>query len=162
MVSIEHGNRQAPTTVRRTEGDVRRRQALADAASGMSPGAIELPAEAAKIERFRCVIYLCRVPHANIAELRKECAEYAEAFCWEITAVIEDREGSLAPEGRDGLRQAIDLIKSGQAGAVVTAWRSMISPAVQEYDQFAREVEKAGGFLHVKDSPRGRCSVERG
>ncbi|MFD8545110.1 hypothetical protein [Streptomyces sp. NPDC059649] len=162
MLSIEYGNRQGSTTARRTEGDVRRRQALADAASGMSPGAIDLPTKAAKIERFRCVIYLCSVPHANIAELREECTEYAEAFCWEITAVIEDREGSLAPEGRDGLRQAIDLIKSGQAGAVVTAWRSMISPAAQEYDQVAREVEKAGGFLHAMAPTCGEDGNRRG
>ncbi|WP_051823842.1 recombinase family protein [Streptomyces sp. NRRL S-1448] len=162
MLSSEYVNRQGSTTARRTEGDVRRRQALADAASGMSPGAIALPAKAAKIERFRCVIYLCGAPGDNLAELREECTEYAEAFCWGITAVIEDREGPSAPEGRDGLRQAIDLIKSGQAGAVVTAWRSMISPTVQEYDQVAREVERAGGFLHVMALTCGEDGNRRG
>ncbi|MGP3953743.1 hypothetical protein [Streptomyces sp. 7N604] len=155
MVSIESGQRQGLPTIRRTEGDLRRRQALADAAAGISPGEVDVPAEAAKIERFRCVIYLCGAPNANIGAPRTECTEYAEAFGWEITGVIEDHEGLLPPDGREGLRQAIDRIKSGEAGAVLTAWRSMISPVPQEYDEIAREIESAGGFLHVKDSTRG-------
>ncbi len=50
-----------------------------------------------------------------------------------------------------GLGRAVDHIKRGEAGAVLTAWRSMISSVPQEYDEVAREIEKAGGFLHVKD-----------
>jgi hypothetical protein len=161
MVGSESGQRQGPTTVRRTEGDLRRRQALADAAAGISPGEADVPAEAAKVERFRCVIYLCGAPNANIGAPRKECIEYAEAFGWEITGLIEDHTGFLPPEGRDGLRQAVDRIKRGEAGAVLTAWRSMISPVPQEYDQVAREIENAGGFLHVMDSARSENGVER-
>jgi hypothetical protein len=161
MVGSESGQRQGPTTVRRTEGDLRRRQALADAAAGISPGEADVPAEAAKIERFRCVIYLCGAPNANIGVPRKECTEYAEAFGWEITGLIEDHTGLLPPEGRDGLRQAVDRIKRGEAGAVLTAWRSMISPVPQEYDQVTREIENAGGFLHVMGSVRSENGVER-
>ncbi|MDX3453987.1 hypothetical protein PV396_18880 [Streptomyces sp. ME02-8801-2C] len=154
MVSIESGDRQGPTTARRTEGDLARRRALADAASGVLPGEAEVAAGAARIQRFRCVIYLCGAPNADIGAPRKECTEYAEAFGWEITSVIEDRVGLLPPDGREGLVRAIDSVKGGEAGAVLTAWRSMISPVPQEYDQIAGEIEKAGGFLHVKDSER--------
>jgi hypothetical protein len=164
MVNIESGQRQGSTTVRRTEGDLRRRQALADAAAGISlgeaAGEADVPAEAARIERFRCVIYLCGAPNANIGAPREECTEYAEAFGWEITGVIEDHAGLLPPEGRDGLRRAVDRVKGGEAGAVLTAWRSMISPVPREYDQVAREIEKAGGFLHVKDSARSGHGIE--
>lgn len=118
-----------------------------------------MPGEATRIGRFRCVIYLCGTPHADIAELRKECIEYAEAFCWAIAAVIEDDAGALPPERRPRLRQAVDLIRSGEAGAVVVARRSMISSVTQEYSQTAREIEQASGFLHVmgavKDAPDG-------
>lgn len=58
----------------------------------------------------------------------------------------------------------LEHIKSGEAGAVLTAWRSMISSVPQEYDEVAREIERAGGFLHVKDSAyseRGVAAVTR-
>ncbi len=140
---------------------MRRRQALADAAAGITPGEADVPAEAAEIERFRCVIYLCGAPHTNIVGPREECTAYAEAFGWEITDVIEERMGLLQPQGRDGLGQAVERIKSGEAGAVLTAWRSMISSIPQEYDEVAREIEKAGGFLHVKDSARKKQGAAR-
>ncbi|MFE6742358.1 recombinase family protein [Streptomyces tubercidicus] len=162
MVSTEHGHRQGPNAARRTEGDLRRRQALADAATGIPPGDVDVPAEAAKIERFRCVIYLCSAPNANTEAPRKECTEYAKAFGWEITGVVEDHAGLLPPDGREGLRQAVDRIKDGEAGAVLTAWRSMISPVPQEYDQVAREIESAGGFLHVMDSAGAEEVLARG
>lgn len=161
MVSLESRQRQGRTGVRRTEGDLRRRQALADTAACITPGQADVPAEAAKIERFRCVIYLCGAPSTNIAGPREECTEYAEAFGWEITGVVEERVGLLPPQGRDGLGQAVELIKRGEAGAVLTAWRSMISPVSQEYDEVAREIEKAGGFLHVKDSARSEQGAAR-
>lgn len=132
-----------------------------DAAAGITPGEADVPGEAAKIERFRCVIYLCGAPHANIAGPREECTKYAGAFGWEITGVIEEHVGLLPPQGRDGLGQAVERIKSGEAGAVLTAWRSMISSVPQEYDEVAREIEKAGGFLHVKDSVRAEHGTER-
>lgn len=115
------------------------------------PGEAGAPGKPTRIGRFRCVIYLCDAPHTDIAELRKDCTEYAEAFCWEITAVIEDGVGSLPPPERTGLRRAIEHVSSGEAGAVVTARRSMTSLATQEYDQVVHEIEKAGGFLHVME-----------
>ncbi|MEU4658486.1 hypothetical protein AB0G32_31910 [Streptomyces sp. NPDC023723] len=143
MVSDKSAQAQERARTRRTEGDLRRRRALADAAAGISP-----------IERFRCVIYVCGAPGSNIAGPREECTEYAEAFGWGITDVIEERAGLLPPHGREGLEQAVERVRSGEAGAVLTACRSMISAVRQEYDEVAREIEKAGGFLHVKDSAR--------
>jgi hypothetical protein len=37
----------------------------------------------------------------------------------------------------------------------------MISSVPQEYDEVAREIEKAGGFLHVKDSAHSERRVAR-
>lgn len=153
MVSYKSAQTQEPAH-RRTEGDLRRRQALADAAAGVSPGEADVLAEAAKVERFRCVIYLCGAPPTDIARPGRECREYAEAFGWEITDVVEERAGLLPPRGRDGLWRAVERVRAGAAGAVLTACRSMISSVPQEYDEVAREIEKAGGFLHVKDSAR--------
>lgn len=77
-------------------------------------------------------------------------------FGWDVVAVIEDTTGLLPPQGRDGLMRAIERIQVREAGAVLTAWRSMISPVQAEFDEVAAEIEKAGGFLHVKDwSPDG-------
>ncbi|MFF1272906.1 recombinase family protein [Streptomyces marokkonensis] len=145
MISFRSEQPQERARPRRTEDDLRRRRTLADAAVG------DTPVEGARIERFRCVIYLCGAPHTDIAAPRRECAEYANTFGWEITDVIEERAGLLPPQGRDGLRQAVERVRSGEAGAVLTAWRSMISP-VHEYDEVAREIERAGGFLHNKDA----------
>ncbi|MFF9900584.1 recombinase family protein [Streptomyces longispororuber] len=138
----------------RTEGDVRRRQALADAAAGVGPGEADVPERSARTRRFRCVVYLCGAPRTDLAAPRKECVEYAEAFGWEIVEVVEDRAGLLPPSGRGGLARALARVADRDAGAVLTAWRSMVSPVVQEYDEVAREVEKAGGFLHVMDAAR--------
>lgn len=125
----------------------------------MSPGGTAVPTDPARIARFRCVIYLCGAPDTDLGTARKECTEYAGGFGWEITDVIEEYMGLLPPEGRDGLRRAVECVQLGEAGAVLTAWRSMISPLPQEYDAIAREVEKAGGFLHIRDS--GRKQEER-
>lgn len=145
-------NMQGAIAPRRTHGNLRRRQGLADAAAGISLDATGVPAPPAKIARFRCVIYLCGARDVDLGKSRKECTEYAEAFGWEIADVIEEHSGVLPPEVRDGLRSAIERVQLGGAGAVLTAWRSMISPVPQEYDVIAREIEKAGGFLHVPNS----------
>ncbi|GGS24982.1 hypothetical protein AB0E75_03070 [Streptomyces griseoviridis] len=144
MVSDKSAQTQERARARRTEGDLRRRRALADAAAGMPP-----------IERFHCVIYLCGAPGTDIAGPREECAEYAEAFGWGITDVIEERVGLLPPQGREGLKRAVEHVRSEAAGAVLTSCRSMISSVPQEFDEVAREVEKAGGFLHVMAAARG-------
>ncbi|MFD9146192.1 hypothetical protein ACFWDF_02815 [Streptomyces diastaticus] len=95
------------------------------------------------------MIYLCAAPNTNIDKTRAYCEDYARTFGWEITGVIEDRVGLLPPAGREGLERALQAVEEQRAGAVLTAWRSMISTIAQEYDEVAREIEKRGGFLHV-------------
>ena len=156
MVSTEQGLRQGPTPARRTAGEKKRRQALADHAAGHVSGEGPVPAYASKVDRFRVVIYLCGAANSDITRPRKECTEYAAAFGWEIADVVEDRVGLLPPEGRDGLTRAVELVERKEAGAVLTPWRSMISTIPQEYDEVARSVEKVGGFLHIMASDRAR------
>ncbi|WP_030571930.1 recombinase family protein [Streptomyces aureocirculatus] len=157
MVGVDNSGQQGQRRpgIHRTEGELRRRRTLADAAAGVGPGGGDEPgARAAGIERFRCVIYLCGAARTNIAAPREECTQYAQAFGWEITEVIEEYAGLLPPHGRPGLGRAVERLTSGEAGAVLTAWRAMISPVPQEYDEVARQIEKAGGFLHVMDPVR--------
>ncbi|AEW95610.1 MULTISPECIES: recombinase family protein [Streptomycetaceae] len=152
MVSVEGMQRQRRVEAHRSEGDLRRRRALADAAAGITTGEADVPTKAAKVERFRCVIYLCGEPPTDTAARRKECTGYAEAFGWEIADVIEEHAGLLPPHARTGLAQAVEQVRSGHAKALLTARRSMISTTPQQYAEVAREVENAGGFLHVMDS----------
>ncbi|MBO8199597.1 hypothetical protein JW613_15015 [Streptomyces smyrnaeus] len=159
MVSTEQGRERGPSAARRTEGENKRRQALADHAAGHVPGEGPVPTRATKVDRFRVVIYLCAAANSDIAGPRKECTEYASAFGWEIADVVEDRVGLLPPEGREGLARAVELVEKEDAGAVLTPRRSMISSIAQEYDEVARSVEKVGGFLHVID-PVFRCESD--
>ncbi|MFB1046508.1 hypothetical protein [Streptomyces chrestomyceticus] len=152
MVTGESAQRQRQTGLRRTDDNLRRRQALADAAAGISLDETGVPAETVEVARFRCVIYLCGAPGVDLGAPREECTGYAGAFGWGIADVIEEPAGLLPADGRDGLRRAVEHVQLGGAGAVLTAWRSMISPVPQEYDAIAREIEKAGGFLHVPNS----------
>lgn len=112
--------------------------------------------ERPKAECLRVVVYLCTAPNARTAPLRTACVDAASAYAWEVVAIIEDREGLLPPQGRPGLDEVMKRITNGEVGAVVTAWRSMISPLVGEYDEIARQIEKAGGFLYVLDSDQNR------
>jgi hypothetical protein len=153
MVSIESGSKQGSTPARRTDGERKRRQALADGAAGIMPSEADAPKG---VDRFRVVIYLCAAANTSLAAPRRECTEYAAAFGWEVADAIEDRFGLLPPEGRDGLARALDMVEAKEVGAVLTPWRSMISTVPQGYDEVARDVEKRGGFLHVMDSDRSR------
>ncbi|MBK6015634.1 recombinase family protein [Streptomyces sp. MBT53] len=159
MASTESENRVGVPPPRRTGGDLARRQNLADAAAGVMPGAGNVPPTAPNAERFRVVIYLCGAPNADLRGAQDEAHEYAESFGWEIAAEIEDRHGLSKPDGRPGLAQAVERVKSREVGAVLTPWRSMISPIPQEFDEVARKIESAGGFLQVMDSNRVRAKT---
>ncbi|MFF1679653.1 hypothetical protein ACFVYG_26925 [Streptomyces sp. NPDC058256] len=95
-------------------------------------------------ERFKVVIYACVAGNANPEHAISECREYAETFGWEVTQEICDNTGLLPPQGRDGLAMALDLVQAKAVGAVLTAYRSMISPRHDEFDEVAAEVEKRG------------------
>ncbi|MFF3817241.1 recombinase family protein [Streptomyces bluensis] len=155
---VRSEQKQGPTTPRRTPGALKCRQNLADAAVGVMPREGDTATAAPKIKRFRVLVYLCGAPNANIGEPRRECHEYADAFGWEIAGEFEDHEGLSHPGGRTGLTQAMERIKNNEADAVLTPWRSMISPVPQEYNEIARKVEKNGGFLHVIDSHRAQAN----
>jgi hypothetical protein len=60
----------------------------------------------------------------------------------------------LPPKGRDGLATAIARVEGKQADAILTAYRSMISPRAEEYGEVASDIEKAGGFLVVRHAAR--------
>jgi hypothetical protein len=155
----EHGRETAPQ--RRTVGDIQRRRSLADAAAGVQLDAADANSAAPRVGKFRVVIYLCGAPNADISGPAQACREYADAFRWEVVAEIEDRHGLGVPEGREGLKRAVELIERREAGAVLTPWRSMISPVPEEYAEVARKIEKWGAFLQVMDSDRVRARADR-
>jgi hypothetical protein len=152
MVSESENGQQAPAP-RRSEGDLQRRRGLADAASGAGFS------EAPKVGRFRVVIYLRGARNADLSVPRTQCREYAEAFGWDVVAEIEEAEGLNNPAEREGLARAIELVKEKRAGALLTPWRTMISPIAREYDETARSIEKWGGFLQVMDAARAQAGA---
>lgn len=156
MVSDKQQGRE-PTPPRRTLGDVQRRQRLADAAVGIP---LEPHDWTSQVARFRVVIYLCGAANADMSVPLQEAKGYAEAFGWDVTAVIEERAGLGHPKDRSGLDEAMERLKQKEAGAVLTPWRSMISPIAEEYAEVARLAEKFGGFLQVVASDRVRARAE--
>ncbi|MER6911360.1 hypothetical protein ABT354_06780 [Streptomyces sp. NPDC000594] len=145
-----------PSPTVRTDGDRRRRRNLADAAAGCVAVGDDGPGRpAARTERFRVVVYLCGAPGADLSAPRRACADYIDSLGWHVVAVIEDRDGLGPPDIRLGLRQALVHVREQRAGAVLTPWRSMISPLPQEYNEVARRVESSGGFLQVVDDAYG-------
>ncbi|MFD4526756.1 recombinase family protein [Streptomyces sp. NPDC058470] len=131
-----------------------RRENGAEAVSSVSQPKATSIAGSAGSERFKVVIYACVAGNANPQQAISECREYAEAFGWEATHEICDNTGLLPPQGRDGLATALDLVQVSAVGAVLTAYRSMISPRHDEFDEVAAEVEKRGGFLCVREAAR--------
>lgn len=113
------------------------------------------------VGRVQVVLYLCGAANADLRQPRDQCREYANAFGWEVVAEVEDRDGLSSPEGRTGLAQAIERVKAKEARAVLTPWRSMISPLQKEYDEVSRQIEKWGGFLQVMPGDRSRASAAR-
>ncbi|ANW19373.1 recombinase family protein [Streptomyces clavuligerus] len=145
----------APSSTVRTDSDRRRRRNLADAAAGRPSAGYDGPTRpATRTERFRVVVYLCGAPGADLTAPRRACTEYTDSLGWTVTEVIEDRDGLGPPDVRTGLSQALAHVREHRAGAVLTPWRSMISPLPQEYNEVARRVESSGGFLQVVDDGR--------
>ncbi|WP_367129899.1 MULTISPECIES: hypothetical protein [Streptomyces] len=132
---------QHPPDARRTEGDRQRRRALADAAAGLAP----------KIGRFRCVIYLSGVEGADVELHRQGCLETADVLGWDVAAlIVESDRRAVPPWEREGLASVLGHLRRGEAGAILTAWRSMISTSLDEYKQTLREIEEDGGFVYAK------------
>ncbi|MER7671101.1 hypothetical protein ABTY61_21920 [Kitasatospora sp. NPDC096128] len=100
-------------------------------------------------ERFQVVIYLAK-PTADFPELEmRSCEAYAIAHRWDVTLTVLDDETEKPPEQRPLLLAALQTITDRTAGAILLPSRAAISPIDGEFDDFAAQVEKAGGFLQV-------------
>ncbi|MEU3754632.1 recombinase family protein [Streptomyces olivoreticuli] len=141
MASNQRAEAHERPSSRRTMGDRQRRRALADAAAGFPP----------KIERFKCVIYVFSPEFTDSDQLLRECEGTAQAFGWDVVDVITEADDGTPPRGREGLKRALGYLRSGEAGAILTVYRSMISPSTSEYTEIAREVEENGGFVYAKN-----------
>ncbi len=105
--------------------------------------------EAKAVERFPVVIYLAKAgPDFPEVEMRR-CEEYALAFGWEVTLTVVDDEVEKAPERRPLLLAALQTVRDSTAGAILVASKAAVSPIDGEYEEFARQVERAGGFVQV-------------
>ncbi|MBP0452687.1 hypothetical protein J5Y04_24545 [Kitasatospora sp. RG8] len=101
------------------------------------------------IDRFQVVVYLTKTD-SRFPELEmRSCEQYAHAFNWDVSLTVLDDDTETPPERRSSLQAALQRVKDQRAGAILVASKAAISPIDGEYDEFARQVEKAGGFLQV-------------
>ncbi len=101
-------------------------------------------------DRFGCIVYLAGTGAKVTSRLREETQAYVEAIGWRVVVAVEEAETSLPPGKRKGLKRALDMIEAGEAGAIVTPWRSMISPDADEYHELNRTLYAAGGFVYAR------------
>ncbi|MBV6701260.1 hypothetical protein KV557_29820 [Kitasatospora aureofaciens] len=101
------------------------------------------------IERLQVVIYLSKTTSAFPELEMRSCEEYALTFGWDVSLTVVDDDMETPPDRRPKLQVALQRLKDKQAGAILVPSRATISPIDGEYDEFARQVEKAGGFLQV-------------
>ncbi|MBV6702385.1 hypothetical protein KV557_35680 [Kitasatospora aureofaciens] len=101
------------------------------------------------IKRFQVVIYLAKVgPGFPELEMRS-CEDYALTFGWEVALTVVDDEVEKPPEQRPLLLAALQTIKDRGAGAILIPSRAAVSPIDGEFDEFAGQVERAGGFIQA-------------
>ncbi|MER7752516.1 hypothetical protein [Kitasatospora sp. NPDC097643] len=100
-------------------------------------------------ERFQVVIYLAQNSPAFPELDMHTCESYALAFGWGVSLTVIDSDTETPPERRPKLQTALQRIADDHAGAILVPSKATISPIDGEYDEFARQVEKAGGFLQV-------------
>ncbi|MFD8749567.1 hypothetical protein ACFV0O_01070 [Kitasatospora sp. NPDC059577] len=101
------------------------------------------------IERFPVVIYLAKRSVAFPEVEMRSCEDYALAFGWEVSLTVVDDETDKCPEQRPLLLAALQTITDRTAGAILIASKATVSPLDGEFDAFARQVGKAGGFVQV-------------
>ncbi|MQS10927.1 hypothetical protein F7Q99_01180 [Streptomyces kaniharaensis] len=107
------------------------------------------PELSSSIQSFQAVIYLPRIgPTFPELEMRS-CEDYALAFGWGISLTVVDDDMETPPDRRAKLQVALRRIKDKQASAILVPSKATISPIDGEYHEFARQVEKAGGFVQV-------------
>lgn len=101
------------------------------------------------LKRFTALIYLYDSHGTGFEAPLQLCQRYALKFGWAVSGVITDSGEDSPPDSRAGLRQALEIIQSGGAEALLIPWRSAISPISGEFDDVAEQLEKAGGFLQI-------------
>ncbi|MFE5583723.1 hypothetical protein [Kitasatospora sp. NPDC056531] len=120
---------------------------LREAGPAASPNGVE--GNPNRTERFQVVIYLAKTSPAFPELEMRSCEEYALAYDWEVSLTVLDDEMEKPPEQRPLLLAALQTIKDRSAGAILIPSKATVSPIDGEFDEFAAQVEKAGGFLQV-------------
>lgn len=101
------------------------------------------------IKGFQVVIYLAKAGPAFPELEMRTCEAYALTFGWEVALTVVDDEMEKPPQERSRLVAVLRTIKGGGAGAMLIPSRATLSPIDGEFDEFARQIEKAGGFVQV-------------
>ncbi|WP_157882177.1 recombinase family protein [Streptomyces rubellomurinus] len=114
------------------------------------PESLHAPRVEVVTDRLQVVIYLARNGSTFPEREMRSCESYALAFRWNVSLiVVDDSIHTTAPERRPMLQAALHRVRSRDADAILVPARSAISPIVGEFDEFSRQVEKAGGFVQV-------------
>ncbi|MGA5822847.1 hypothetical protein ACPC54_33920 [Kitasatospora sp. NPDC094028] len=101
-------------------------------------------------DRLQVVVYLAKTGSTFPERELRACESYALAFHWGVSLiVVDDSVDVLSPERRPMLQAALLRVRSKAACAILVPARSTISPITGEFDEFSRQVEKAGGFVQV-------------
>ncbi|MFG2847283.1 hypothetical protein ACGF12_29530 [Kitasatospora sp. NPDC048296] len=101
-------------------------------------------------DRLQVVIYLAKTGSTFPEREMRSCESYALAFNWDVSLiVVDDAADTTAPDRRPMLQAALQRVRSKHSGAILVPSKSTISPIIGEFDEFSRQVEKAGGFLQV-------------
>jgi hypothetical protein len=95
------------------------------------------------------VIYLDKTGPAFPELEMRSCEEYALTHNWDVTLTVVDDETEKPPEQRPLLLAALQTIKDKGAEAILVPSKTAVSPIDGEFDEFAGQVEKAGGFVQV-------------
>ncbi|MFJ4190496.1 hypothetical protein [Kitasatospora sp. NPDC089509] len=101
------------------------------------------------INGLQVVIYLARTGAAFPELEMRSCEQYALAFGWNVTLTVVDDETGKPPQERHLLLAVLQAVRGRGAEAVLVPSRATISPIDGEFDEFAGEIEKAGGFIQV-------------
>src|SRR3954452_15300173 len=76
----------------------------------------------------------------------RACRAYCELQGWPIIAVVVDEglSGTLPPSARPGLAAALDLIRSGQARALIVHKLDRLARSIRIANELIEEFERRG------------------
>lgn len=98
------------------------------------------------------VLYVCVTRGEDGTVYADQCRGHAEARDWRVVKELTD-QGDDTPSRKPGLQQALELIKSREAGGIITPFRSCISILPSEYEETAAVIAESGGFIKVLAAP---------